>query len=412
MPDASAPVTAENALLLATARVDAAPAPHCRSLDWDYVLRAADRQGVLPLLYQWLRRHPDVAVDAAVMEALHEAYWRGHFRNRQLLEEFHRLAAAATAAGIAIMPLKGALLAQRFYDTPALRPLSDVDLLVHPRDVVPFGALLRSMGYDETAGAPSYVDDEWLDRDSRDHCYFAIRPGFDAFIEYRVAPLELAVGRLTDLDAGYTTALHRHRGEVWSRARASVDRRWQMQSPEDLLLHVATHLAAKHLDFRLIWLHDLARIAITTPALDWTYVAERSAALRVVAPVTAALDAARRHLGAPITEPQLAGLTRGLGRRSRLSLVQRDFARLQRHVDGLPGRDLTRDGPWAWPLGAALSRVRGWKARLRVLRWVMLPGGEYLQHRGTGGAGPLGRVAGSLKRLGLRVRRRAVDPAG
>ena len=128
----------------------------------------------------------------------------------------------------------------------ALRPLSDLDLLVHPRDIAAVGELLRSMEYEQTDSSPSYVDDEWLDLDSRDYCYFASRQGFDAFIEYRVAPLELAVARLTDLDAGYTQALRAHAQLVWTRGRFDVSGGWVRQSPEDLLLHVATHLAAKH----------------------------------------------------------------------------------------------------------------------------------------------------------------------
>lgn len=417
MRDAPAALAAENHLLIAAARADDTANLRHDALDWHYLQRAADRQGVLPLLYQWLQRHPDVvagakdAGHAVVLEALHEAYWRSHFRNRLLFEELQRIAHAAADAGIVLMPLKGAVLAPHFYATPALRPLSDVDLLVQPRDVRPFGELLRRMGYEGTDSAPSYVDDEWLDLDSRDYCYFATRQGFDSFIEYRVAPLELAVGRLTDLDAAYTDALRRHAREVWARARPAGGGGLVRQSPEDLLLHVATHLAAKHVDFRLIWLHDLARIVIATPDLDWEYIADRSAALRVAAPVVAALDAARRHLGAPVAAAHLDRITGTLGRPSRLSLAHRDLARLQRHVAALPTRDLTQDGPWVWPLGAALSRVRGWPARLRVLRWVLLPGREYLEHRGTAAGGPLGRITGSLKRLMLRLRA-AFGPLG
>ncbi|MDH4064477.1 MAG: nucleotidyltransferase family protein, partial [Acidobacteriota bacterium] len=227
----------ENALLLAATRVDARPAPSSGTgLDWGYLRRAADRQGVAPLLYDWLRHHADVNVDAALAKSLHETYWSGHFRNRLLLEELQGVTRAAADLGIDIMPLKGAHLAPRLYPSPALRPLSDLDLLIHPRDVARLGALLQSMGYTEVGHAPSYVDDEWLDLDSRDYCWFAVRQGFDALIEYRVAPLELAVGRLTDLDEAYTGALRRHAQEVWTRSTPSADAAMRVQSLEDLLL--------------------------------------------------------------------------------------------------------------------------------------------------------------------------------
>lgn len=406
MPPVSAARLAENALLVAAASLADAPAAHpaiaADTLDWGYVQRAADRQGVTALLYQWLQRHPHVAVAPAVMADLHDAYWRGHFRNRLLFEELRRVACAAADAGIAIMPLKGAVLAPRFYGVAALRPLSDLDLLVQPADVARFGDLLRSMGYTETDPSPSYVDDEWLDLDSRDYCWFASLEGVDSFIEYRVAPLELAVARLTDLDRTYTDALRRHAREVWSRATPSNDGSL-LQSAEDLLLHVTTHLAAKHLDFRLIWLHDLALI-VGRRDLDWTYIAAQAARLRMAAPIAAALEAARDHLSAPVDQAGLAAVLTTLGRSSGWSLAHRDLARLRQHVAALPGRDLRHEGPWGWPLGAALSRVHGWPARLRILRWVVLPGRGYLEHRGTAGRGPASRLAGSLKRLARRAR--------
>lgn len=406
MPHHPPPFVAENALLLAAAASDLPPPDGRRGeVDWDYLQRAADRQGVAPLLYDWLRRHPAVTVDASVAEALHEKYWSGHFRNRLLLEELQRVARAAAAEGIEVMPLKGAHLAPWLYPAPALRPLSDLDLLIHPRDVARLGGLLQSMEYAEVSHAPSYVDDRWLDLDSRDYCWFAVRQGFDSLIEYRVAPLELAAGRLTDLDEAYTTVLRHHAREVWTRSTPSPDGAMRRQSPEDLLLHVATHLAAKHLDFRLVWLHDITRIVQGTPDLDWAYVAARSAELRMAAPVAAALEAARQYAAAPIDDAPIEDIVRTLGPPSRVSLEHRDLARLRRHVGELPRSDLSVGGPGIWPLGAALSRVRGVRSRLRVLRWVLLPGREYLEHRGTAGQGPGGRITGSLRRLLLRARR-------
>jgi hypothetical protein len=355
------------------------------------------------LLHDWIRRHPEVPVDPLVAEALHEAYWQGHFRNRLLLGELDSIATEASAEGIILMPLKGACLAPRFYPTPALRPLSDLDLLVVPGDVDRFGTLLAGRGYREVDHAPSYVDDRFLEIDSRDYAWFAVRQGFDALVEFRVAPLELAVGRLTDLDPAYTDVLRHHARAVWARAHRGSTAPMLEQSREDLLLHVTTHMAAKHVRFRLIWLHDVARIVEQTPAFDWGYVASRSAELRMAAPVAAALEAARRYASARIASEQVDAIVATMGKPSRLSLEHRDLARLRAHVGAIAEQDLSVDGPGLWPLGAALSRVRGWRARLRVLRWVMLPGREYLAHRGTDAPGAVGRLAGSLKRLAIRA---------
>lgn len=405
MPDRHTAFVAENALLIAATRVEetgGVAAGAGTPLDCPYLVRASERQGVAPLLHDWLGRHPDVLVDQATRDALHEAYWTRHFRNRLLLEELRAVLRTATEAGIDVMPLKGAELAPAYYPTPALRPLSDLDLLVRPRDVARMGHLLQQRGYAEVDHAPSYVEDEQLEIDSRDYCWFASRQGFDSLIEFRPAPLELAVGRLTDLDEAYTAALRRHAALVWERSTPAPDGAGRVMSPEDLLLHVTTHLAAKHLDFRLVWLHDIARIVLRSPRLDWAYVAARTVDLRVAAPVTAALEAARRYAAAPITDGQLERIRAGLGSASAFSLAQRDLRRLMRHVDGIPSADLTVEGPGVWPLGAALSRVHGVRARLRVLRWVLLPGREYLEHRGIKAGSS---IVGSAKRLALRVGR-------
>lgn len=406
----------QNALLFAACHVGTeattpVPSP---PLDWTYVLRAADRQGVTPLLHEWLKRHPEVVVDEEWAHRVHDAYWASHFQNRLLLSELERVSHAASGAGIDLMPLKGATLATDYYPTPALRPLSDLDLLVRPHDADGLGRVLQALHYQEVAPSPSYVADRWLDDASRDHCWFATRDGFDVLIEYRTAPLELAVGRLTDLDPACTALLRQHAAEVWARAGAARDRTaiGTRMSPEDLLLHVTSHLAAKHLDFRLIWLHDVARIVMGAPELDWDYVSRTSTHLRIAAPVSAALQAAAAWAGAPIRAEHLERVRAGLKARSVVALERRDYDRLCRHIASLGGGDLTAQGPGVWPLGAALSRVSGWLPRVRMLRWVALPDRAYLAHRGMPAESSLGYVAAWVRRCARRLARLAVSASG
>jgi hypothetical protein len=407
----------ENTLLLAACRVGTGTPTLVLSspLDWAYVLRAADRQGVTPLLHDWLMRHREVAVDPASAQRVRDAYWASHFQNTLLLAELARVSHAAAQAGIDLMPLKGATLASDYYPNPALRPLSDLDLLIRPGDVDGLGRVLQALNYQEVAPPPSYVDDRWLDSDSRDHCWFASREGFNALIEYRTTPLELAVGRLTDLDPACTASLRQHAAEVWARARPARDRTalGACMAPEDLLLHVTTHLAAKHLDFRLIWLHDVARIVMGARELDWAYVSRTTARLRIAAPVSAALQAAVRWVGAPIPPENLERVWGEMRTRSVMDLERRDHERLCAHVASLGGRDLTAEGPAVWPLVAALSRVKGWRPRLRVLRWVALPGRAYLAHRGAAPTpGPLGYLEAWARRGAGRLARRPATASG
>lgn len=397
----------ENAFLLATCHVGTAPSklPSSTALDWSYVVRAADRQGVAPLVHDWLRRHPEVKVDNPWADHLHHAYWTNHFRNKALLSELGRVSHAAAEAGIDLMPVKGASLATDYYPTPALRPLSDLDVLVRPHHIAGLSRVLRALGYGESEPPPSYIEHRWLDDESREHCWTAVRDGLDILIECRTVPLELAAGRLTDLDGALTAALRQHAAEVWIRAGAGRDRAsgGTPMSPEDLLLHVTTHFAAKHVDFRLIWLHDVARIVTGARAFDWDYVARTTAGLRVAAAVSAALEAAVRWIGAPIGAEPLRLVSAGLRARSVVALERWDYHRLCGYVASLAARDLTVEGPGVWPLGSALARVHGWRPRLRVLRWVGMPGRAYLAQPNRTIDGPLGYIAASARRYTRRL---------
>jgi hypothetical protein len=221
------------------------------------------------------------------------------------------------------------------------------------------------------------------------------------------------VGRLTDLDRVFSARLRAHDAAVWARATPGEDGHGDEQSPEDLLLHVTTHLAAKHVDFRLIWLYDIACL-VRSRALDWEYIAATTAALRVSGAVAASLRAAAQWLRAPVPATALAAVERGINGRTSLAFERRDHARLIRLASSLGERDLSTGGPAAWSLGAALSRASGWRARVRMLRWVAWPGREYLAHRGVTADGPFGAVTGGARLYAGRLSRalRAVTRRG
>jgi len=363
------------------------------------VLRAADRQGVAPLLHDWLRRHPDLAPPKSSADRLYHAYWANHFRNRALLSELARLANAAAGAGVTFMPLKGAILAVDYYPVPALRPMSDLDLLVRLEDLQAMGHVLSSLGYRAVDRPPSYVEDRRLEVASREHQWVMARDGMSILVEYRAEPMEPAVGQLTDLDRAFATELGRHAAAIWTRARPSPA--GPRMSPEDLLLHVAAHQAARHADFRLIWLHDVARIVTRDTAhFDWDYVCASAVRLRVAGPVRAALEAAARWIDAPVP---VAELERRLNRTRHgpMRSVERwESRRLAEHVAGLGTADLTAEGPFVWRLGAAFARLHGWRPRLRGLRWAIFPSREFLVvwHDRAAAAGGLGYATTCARR--------------
>jgi hypothetical protein len=381
-------------------------------LHWEYVVRAADRQGVAPLLHDWLTRHRDLAPPESSADRLYHAHWANHFRNRVLLSELSRLTTAAAGEGITFMPLKGAILAVDYYPVPALRPMSDLDLLVRPEDLEAMGHLLRSLGYRDVDRPASYVDERRLDRASREHQWVMARNGTSILVEYRAEPMEPAVGQLTDLDRAFTDELGRHAAAIWTRARPSPA--GPRMSPEDLLLHVAAHQAARHADFRLIWLHDIARIVTRDSAnFDWEYVCASAVRLRMAGPVRAALEAAARWIDAPVPAAELERRLDG-ARRGSMRLVERwESRRLAEHVAEMGTADLTAEGPVVWRLGAAFARLHGWRPRLRGLRWAIFPSRGFLAvwHDRVAADGKLGYAMASARRYVSVLARAVRKPA-
>jgi hypothetical protein len=370
------PVRPENVILLAAAHLAApAIAVPVAGLDWAYLLRAADRQGLTPLLHIWFEERADLAAPAAVLAALRAGYWSSHFRNSALRTALVEVLRAAAAHGVPVMPLKGALLSARYYSEAALRPMSDLDLLVPPDFAEQFAAVLRELGYRETSPAPALLAERLRDPRHLERAFTRQEQGLTILLEYRSEALDPVLWQLTGLDVPLSAALQRHAARMWTRGTADTlgGAPYTRISPEDLLLHVASHMATRHADLRLLWLHDLGRVLAADGArLDWDYLMQTARMLRLSAPVMVPLGAAVRWLGAP-------GLPSSAHLRFQPLLDRVEYRLLLGRQQGLPAADLAAPPP-AEVVRKVLSllRLRGLSARLRAVRWALVPGPEYL----------------------------------
>ncbi len=115
--------------------------------DWGAFVRRAEVEGVAPLVYAAWRTgdekqetencRPPATFDipSAAWEQLKASYYRTAAQNTLLFRELERILAEFERMQIPVILLKGAALAQTIYPDPALRPMSDLDLLVHPDDL-------------------------------------------------------------------------------------------------------------------------------------------------------------------------------------------------------------------------------------------------------------------------------------
>ncbi len=112
---------------------------------WEAVRVAANNAWLAPLLHR-VTCGQDL-VPAALEEQWRSVYLQSLQRSARLFHELEALLRSMAAAGVPVMLLKGAALAEAVYGDVALRPMTDLDLLVRPRDVPAALSVLRVAGY-------------------------------------------------------------------------------------------------------------------------------------------------------------------------------------------------------------------------------------------------------------------------
>ncbi len=172
------------------------------------------------------------------------------------------------AAGVPVIPLKGPVLGETLYPHPALRPSSDLDLLVRHETLLPVDALLRGLGYRRVADAHSWDFDIAYDRATLYEGAAGVR-------------VDLHWGLLSDPRYSWN---EREGITVWDRTiriRVAGEEALGL-CPEDLLLYLAVHLAVHHGLAGLLWYWDLFLLLDRWGGrLDWQVVVERAFRWRV-----------------------------------------------------------------------------------------------------------------------------------
>jgi hypothetical protein len=94
---------------------------------------------------------------SSTLDDLADAYVQVSLINKRLLDEYEIVGQAFQRKGIECILLKGADLLSRLYGVRGTRPLSDVDLLVHERDLPAIHRLLIETGFvQQIDGNPAY----------------------------------------------------------------------------------------------------------------------------------------------------------------------------------------------------------------------------------------------------------------
>ena len=247
--------------------------------DWTALFRLAADHAVAGVL---------LAEIVASGYALSAEIVRGERRIRMCEALFHDVLVRGLAdalrvlaeRGIEVVPLKGPILAERYYPVPEHRPSTDLDLLVRVEDLERAVTALTTLGYLLEGGSSG---DYFRTHHHHVHLVHRTLPVVELhYHAYRGFGVTLLSGPLLDRAVPHSTA------------------RWSVStlSPEDELLYLATH-GASHRFERLGWLYDIKLLVRAHPDLDWSLIAARAEALGLGAILSLTCDLLARDFGVP-----------------------------------------------------------------------------------------------------------------
>ncbi len=240
-------------LMLLNEHERSAPLPELDHSAWDRLAREAEHHGLAPWLYRWSCDHPS-AIPAQVHDQLKTHVVALAGRTLVLADELAAILRALHHRHISCAPLRGLALAEYLPDSPSVRPMGDLDLLVKQGDCSGVRDALQQLGYTE------------VDR----------RPGFAEAYSYTLEFVKDRHGWIT-LEPHWTVAYPPfmdviNMDGVWSRCRRGTiagGETWFL-SKEDLLINLCWHLHHKGADAPLLWWHELDLLLRRhASAIDW-----------------------------------------------------------------------------------------------------------------------------------------------
>ncbi len=254
---------------------------------WPAVRRAAEKHGLLPLLYSALKAQGKLAgLPPGMASELRLDYQRASLTVWQAYRELVPLLERLEAEGIPVILLKGIALAATLYDDAALRPLSDADILVSAEDMPRACAMLLESGYTTSATTLDGLDGGPLAERS--------------FVRHGTHPAKVDLHYHVTMFPYY--AQHMPISWFWQRTATAciIGRPVSILAPEAQLMHLSLHFT-HHGGERLLWSYDFALLlARHGQDMDWQAISQAATAFGLVQDVHQALAQVREVWGQAI----------------------------------------------------------------------------------------------------------------
>lgn len=216
-----------------------------QKIDWDVVLRLAERHRVWGFVHQALGAR--LEVPSPVRDALATQSDLIVRANLLSLASLVKISKALEQASVPFLILKGLPLSHIAFGTLALRHSKDIDILIHPGDVDRVDSTLCALGF-ARAGLGADLNEQqaglWQ-RYKKHHEYVHSANG--ARVEVHWRPFNNTLLNPLPLEAPESLFLQ------------EANRSFPVLSREEMLLNLCVH-GASHAWFRLKWITDVAAL--------------------------------------------------------------------------------------------------------------------------------------------------------
>jgi hypothetical protein len=280
-------------------------------LDWDWIVRVASQNRVGPLLYRTLREMGlNTLVPAKAMRDLESSYYGGLARSTLFQQAVREMLLRFGEEGIEAILLRGLVLGETIYGDSALRPFSDMDLLIRKQNLARARETLLDLGYRSSHG----IDEKYFERNHL-HLQYLRREGgvvveLHWALDHKYTPFNIDYAEI------FAEAVN---GQV-----AGVEA--LLMPPENLLLSLCVHLI-KHCYYgkHILTRPDLAKLILASsflilycdiaevirrygPDLDWDLVVRKTRHWQVESAVQPALASVAQLFNAPVSQVVLGSL--------------------------------------------------------------------------------------------------------
>lgn len=221
-----------------------------QELDWEYFLDKVFSAGLAALVYNNLNKivsHRQI-IPKSIERKLESAYYTIAARNTLLSIKLKEILFDFKEDKIEVILLKGMALIHGVYDNIFLRPMYDIDILIHKDDLTRAKNRLEKLGYICKAGYPENFYKEGV--------------RLDLHLEF------LNTYRVKTRNKFHRIDLEK----IWRNSQAiKIDEaEARILSPEDTLSQLCLHLAFHHGFSGLMWYFDIIKfLQINREIIDW-----------------------------------------------------------------------------------------------------------------------------------------------